>query len=188
LKKKHARYVQFIGNYASAAKLAQAMKYQNFKPDIYLLDAAGYDFKYKSFGQDAVEGTRVFINSALFEEGQSNDEMRRYMGWLSKTSPRAYPTYFGLFAWASARLFTEQATELGGKLDRETLIKSLEGVNDWTGHGLFAPQNVGQRKTGGCSAIIKLENGVWVREAPVEKGKFLCGPLVDSGVPGAARS
>jgi len=188
LKKKNVKYVQFIGNYSSAAKLAQAMKYQNYKPDIYLLDAAGYDFKYKSFGQDAVEGTRVFINSALFEEGQSNEEMRRYMGWLSKTSPRAYPTYFGLFAWASARLFTERAIELGGRLDRKTLITSLEGVNDWTGHGLFAPQNVGQRKTGGCTAIIKLENGVWVREAPVEKGKFLCGPLVDSGVPGAARS
>jgi len=188
LKKKNVQYVQFIGNYSSAAKLAQAMRYQNFKPEVFLLDAAGYDFKYKSFGQSSVEGTRVFINSALFEEGASNEEMRRYMGWLTKTSPRAYPTYFGLFAWASARLFTEEAIKLGGRLDRKTFLTSLQGVNDWTGHGLFAPQNVGKRETGTCTAIIRLEKGKWVREAPVEKGKFLCGSLVDSGISGAGRA
>jgi len=188
LKKKKVRYVQFIGNYSSAAKLAQAMRYQNFTPEVFLLDAAGYDFKYQTFGQDAVEGTRVFINSALFEEGASNDEMRRYMGWLTKTSPRAYPTYFGLFAWASARLFTEQAIALGGQLNRQTLLASLRKVNNWTGHGLFAPQNVGKRSTGNCSAIIRLVKGKWVRESPGPKEKFICGPIVDSGIAGAARS
>lgn len=182
LKKKNIQYVQFIGDFSSAAKLASAMHYQNYKPEVFLLDPAGYDYKYQRFGQEAVEGTRVFINSALFEEGQTNEEMRRYMGWLSKSSPGAYPTYFGLFAWASARLFTEQALTLGGKLDRTTLLTSLKNVNDWTGHGLFAPQNVGKRETGGCSAIIQLRDGKWVREAPVAKEKFMCGPLVDTGL------
>lgn len=188
LKKKKVKYVQFIGNYGSAARLASTMRQQNFKPEIFLLDPAGYDFKYERFAQSAAEGTRVFINSALFEEGADNEEMRRYTGWLNRIAPGGYPTYFGLFAWASARLFTEKAIELGGRLDRETLLTSLQGVKDWTGHGLFAPQNVGERTTGGCSAIIRLENGEWVREAPVEKGQFLCGPLVDSGIAGAARS
>ena len=187
LKKKGVQYVQFIGTYESAAKLASAMHYQNFKPEIFLLDPAGYDFKYLGYGQSAVEGTRIFINSALFEEGSQNEEMRRYMGWLKKVAPRAYPTYFGLYAWASARLFTEQAITLGGRLDRKNLLTNLKGVNNWTGHGLFAPQNVGERKTGGCSAIIHLVNGKWVREAPAAKGEFMCGPLVDSGL-GTGRS
>jgi ABC-type branched-subunit amino acid transport system substrate-binding protein len=182
LKKKNVQYVQFIGNFSSAAKLAQAMHYQNFKPEVFLLDPAGYDFKYQRFGQSAVEGTRIFINSALFEEGADNEEMRRYMGWLKKTAPQSYPTYFGLFAWASARLFTEQAITLGGDLNRKSLLTAFEGVKEWTGHGLFAPQNVGQRKTGGCTAIIRLENGKWVREAPTAKGEFMCGPVVDSGL------
>jgi ABC-type branched-subunit amino acid transport system substrate-binding protein len=182
MKKKGVQYVQFIGTYGTAAKLAQAMHAQNFKPEVFLLDPAGYDYKYLSYGGSAVEGTRIFINSALFEEGSSNEEMRRYMGWLKKVAPKAYPTYFGLFAWASARLFTEQAIQLGGKLDRKSMIKGLEGVNDWTGHGLFAPQNVGDRKTGACTAIIRMEKGRWVREAPTAKGEFMCGPLVDSGL------
>jgi ABC-type branched-subunit amino acid transport system substrate-binding protein len=187
LKKKNVQYVQFIGNYASAAKLAAAMRFQHFTPQVYLLDPAGYDYKYVGFGASAAEGTRIFINSALFEEGGSNEEMRRYTGWLSKEVPDGYPTYFGLFAWAAARLFTEQAIQLGGRLDRASLLTALKGVNDWTGHGLFAPQYVGDRKTGGCSAIIRLEKGEWVREAPAGKGQYMCGPLVDSGIPGAAR-
>jgi hypothetical protein len=61
-------------------------------------------------------------------------------------------------------------------------------VNDWTGHGLFAPQNVGKRETGQCTAIIRLEKGKWVRESPDAKQKFICGPIVESGIAGAARS
>ena len=87
------------------------------------------------------------------------EHLPRMSRWLHKIAPGSYPTYFGLFAWASARLFTEEAIKLGGQLDRQTLLASLKEVKDWTGHGLFAPQNVGERKTGGCSAIIRLENG-----------------------------
>jgi ABC-type branched-subunit amino acid transport system substrate-binding protein len=188
LKKKKVKYVQFIGNYSSAAKLATAMQYQNYKPEVYVLDPAGYDLKYARFGQAAVEGTQIFINSALFEEGQSNQEMRRYIGWLDKLYPGSYPTYFGLFAWAAARLFTEQAIQLGGHLDRASLLAALAKVNNWNGHGLFAPQNVGNRTTANCSAIIKLVHGTWVRVAPQAAGQFMCGPLVDSGVAGAGRS
>jgi ABC-type branched-subunit amino acid transport system substrate-binding protein len=187
LKKHKVKYVQFIGTYGTAAKLAAAMRYQQFKPDVYVLDPAGYDYKYPRLAPAATEGTEIFINSALFEEGKSNEEMRRYTGWLNKVSPGAYPTYFGLFAWAAARLFTEQAIQLGGKLDRASLLASLKGVNNWTGHGLFAPQNVGKRQTANCSSFIKLVNGTWVRQSPTTAGQFTCGPLVNSGIAGAAR-
>jgi len=179
MKKKNVRYVQFIGDYNSAVRLAKVMNSQAFKPDVFLLDPAGYDYKFTQLGGPAVEGTRVFINSALFEEASSNEEMRRYIGWLKKVAPNSYPTYFGLYAWSSMRLFTEQAIQLGGKLDRTTLLEAISKVDKWDGYGLFAPQAVGPRKTGGCTAIIRLEKGTWVRES---EGKFICGPLVDSGL------
>jgi ABC-type branched-subunit amino acid transport system substrate-binding protein len=178
MKKKNVQYVQFIGDYNSAARLAKVMAAQQFKPEVYLLDPAGYDYKFIRLAGTAAEGTRIFINSALFEEAKTNDEMRRYMGWLQKVAPNAYPTYFGLYAWSAARLFTEQAIQLGGKLDRATMLAALSDVKEWDGHGLFSPMPVGARQTGGCTAIIRLENGKWVRES---EGKFLCGPLIDSG-------
>jgi hypothetical protein len=76
----------------------------------------------------AGDGTRLFTNSALLEEAKSNEEMRRYIGWLGKVAPNAYPTYFGMFAWSAARLFTEQAIQLGGKLDRASFLEAhLQG-------------------------------------------------------------
>jgi ABC-type branched-subunit amino acid transport system substrate-binding protein len=181
MKKAGVRFVQFIGDYNSAARLAKVMAAQQFKPDIYLLDAAGYDFKFVRLAGPAGEGTRLFLNSALLEEAQSNEEMRRYIGWLNKVAPNAAPTYFGMFAWSSARLFTEEATKLGGKLDRATLVQALSQVDAWDGHGLFAPQSVGKKQTGGCTQVLKLTGGKWVRESGDE---YICGPLIDSGYTG----
>jgi ABC-type branched-subunit amino acid transport system substrate-binding protein len=181
MKNKGVRYVQFIGDYNSAARLAKVMAAQQFKPDVYLLDAAGYDFKFVRLAGSAGDGTRIFINSALLEEAKDNEEMRRYIGWLGKVAPNAYPTYFGMFAWSSARLFTEQAIQLGGKLDRATLLEALSKVDAWDGHGLFTPQAVGKRTTGNCTTISRREQGKWVRES---EGKFICGPLIDSGYTG----
>jgi ABC-type branched-subunit amino acid transport system substrate-binding protein len=181
MKKKGVRYVQFIGDYNSAARLAKVMAAQQFKPDVYLLDAAGYDYKYVRLAGSAGEGTRLFINSALLEEASGNEEMRRYIGWLGKVAPNSAPTYFGMFAWSSARLFTEQAIQLGGKLNRASMVEALGKVDGWDGHGLFTPQAIGKRTTAGCSAVIRLEKGKWVRES---EGQYICGGLIDSGYTG----
>jgi ABC-type branched-subunit amino acid transport system substrate-binding protein len=181
MKKKGIRFVQFVGDYNSAARLAKVMAAQQFKPDVYLLDAAGYDFKYVRLAGAAGEGTHLFLNSALLEEANSNEEMRRYIGWLQKVSPGAAPTYFGMFAWSSARLFTEEAIRLGGKLDRATMVQALSKVDKWDGHGLFAPQAVGKRTTSGCTQFLTLKNGKWQRESGKD---YVCGPLIDSGYKG----
>ena len=181
MKKKGVRFVQFIGDYNSAARLAKVMAAQQFKPDIYLLDAAGYDFKFVRLAGPAGEGTRLFINSALLEEAESNEELRRYIGWLGKVSPNAQPTYFGMFAWSAARLFTEEAIKLGGKLDRASMVSAYSKVDGWEGHGLHAAMAVGKKQTSGCTQVLKLENGSWVRESG---DGFICGPLIDSGYTG----
>jgi hypothetical protein len=181
MKRQGVRFVQFIGDYNSAARLAKVMAAQQFKPDVYVLDAAGYDFKFVRLAGPAGEGTRLFLNSALLEEAEDNEEMRRYIGWLQKVAPNAQPTYFGMFAWSSARLFTEEAIKLGGKLDRASMVAALKQVDGWDGHGLFAPQAVGKKQTGGCTQVLVLKNGDWVRESGDD---FICGPLIDSGYKG----
>lgn len=176
LKKKNVKYVQFIGDHASSARLAQAMAAQNYRPELFVLDPSGYDVNYLRQGGPGTNGTRIFINSALFEEADDNAELQRYVGWLEEVDSGANPTYFGMFAWAAARLFTETATKLGGKLDRASFIAALKQVNNWDGHGLFAPQNIGSKQTNGCTSIIKLDNRTWKRESGKD---WLCGPLVN---------
>ena len=65
----------------------------------------------------------------------------------------------------------EKATELGGKLTRESLIAELEKVSDWTANGLHSPQQVGARRTGECWRFLQLRGGKWTA---VDGTKYQC--------------
>jgi ABC-type branched-subunit amino acid transport system substrate-binding protein len=155
------RWVEFLGADAQAVRLAQAMRQQGLAPDVFLLDATGYDESFVEGGGPDVDGASVFVNFTPFEERSSNPELALYLQWLQQVRPGAQPTYTGLFAWSAARLFTEQAIALGGRLTRATLVDRLAHVDGWTDHGLHAPQHVGSKDVGGCWRFLRLEDGTW---------------------------
>jgi ABC-type branched-subunit amino acid transport system substrate-binding protein len=168
------KYVQFRGPYQYAIRLAQAMQQQGFTP-LFVTDPSTYNPGYLTSGGAAVNGTLIFDNAALFEESASNPEMQLYEHWLQVVAPGATPTYLGLYAWSAGRLFTDEALTLGGKLTRASMLAALASVHAWTGRGLFSPEDVGNKTTSGCAAIIQLANGVWTRQSP---GTYLCGPIL----------
>jgi ABC-type branched-subunit amino acid transport system substrate-binding protein len=171
MKSKGVRYVQFLGAYQQAVRLAQAMQQQGFKPDAFVLDPTGYDPSYVRSGGSAVEGTKIFINFTPFEEARSSRETTLYEQWLQQVKPGATPTFFGVFSWSAARLFVEQATALGGRLTRQTLVDRVRGVDNWTGNGMHSPQHVGSKQTGDCWRWIHLVHGKWVPEGPTH---YMC--------------
>lgn len=163
--------VQFIAASQQFARLAQAMQQVGFKPKVYLLDPSGYNADYPKLAGAAAKGTVVFTNFTPFEEAGSNREIQLYIQWLQQVAPGAKPTFFGLFAWSSARLFAEQATKLGGKLSRPALINAVRGVDNWTGNGMHAPQHVGSKKIADCWRFIEWSGSAWV---PIEGRKYQC--------------
>ena len=177
MKDKGVKYVQFLGAYQQAVRLAQAMQQQGFKPDAFVLDPTGYDPRYVESGADAVEGTKIFINIAMFEEAQSNKEMQLYQAWLQQVKPNATPTFFGVFSWSAARLFVERSIALGGKLNRESLVQSVKQVDNWTSNGLHSPQHVGSKQTGDCWRWITLKSGKWVPEGST---KYTCSGVTNA--------
>jgi len=177
MKSHGVKYVQYVGAYQEAVLLAKAMNSQGFKAQL-VFDPEVYDPGFVQSGGSAVNGAHVWINSAVFEEANSNPEMKLYEQWLNITSPGKAPNYFGLFAWAAGELFATEAIKLGAKLTRASMISSLKGVDNFTGNGLFGPQHVGPRMTGGCYGFITLQNGQWVREGPKP---FSCKGLVHVG-------
>jgi ABC-type branched-subunit amino acid transport system substrate-binding protein len=178
MKDKGIEYVQFIGAYQQADRLAQAMQQQGFEPKIYLLDPTVYNPDYVEAGGSAVEGTTVFVNFTPFEEAGSNQEVQLYLSWLQQVKPGATPSFFGLFAWSAARLFVERATALGARLSRSALVSDLGGVNNWTANGMHAPQSVGARRTGECWRFIRLEDGKWT---PIGGSKYQCSGTTTAG-------
>lgn len=177
MKEKGVKYVQFLGAYQQAVRLAQAMQQQGFKPDAFVLDPTGYDPRYVESGGAAVEGTKIFINIAMFEEANSNKEMALYQAWLQQVKPGATPTFFGLFSWSAARLFVEQSLALGGRLSRESLVQAVRKVDGWTSNGLHSPQHVGSKETGDCWRWIVLKGGKWVPEGST---KYTCNGVSDA--------
>jgi ABC-type branched-subunit amino acid transport system substrate-binding protein len=178
MKSKGVRYVQFLGAYQQAVRLAQAMQQQGFKPDAFVLDPTAYDPRYVKSGGSAVEGTKIFINFTPFEEARSNRETALYMQWLQQVHPGANPTFFGAFAWSAARLFVEQASALGGKLTRQTLLDRVRHVDNWTSNGLHAPQHVGAKNVGDCWRFITLKHGRWV---PLGGSRYMCDGVTSVG-------
>lgn len=180
LKERGVRYVQWLGSNQHAVRLLKAMQQQGFKPDVFVMDAVAYDANFVRQAGAAGEGTTVFINTALIEEGGGNAELQLYRSWLGRVAPGAVPDYFGFYAWGAAKLFVQLAAQIGPNLTRQALLSAISGVHDYTANGLFAPQDVGGRRTSACTVIIRLQGGRWVRESP--GSGFRCGDLVNTGV------
>ena len=79
---------------------------------------------------------------------------------------RAFPHCTGTICVSDDHEFRFVWIKLGGKLTRQSLLNALKGVDNYTGNGLFGPQHVGAKMTGGCYGFITLKNGKWVREGP----------------------
>jgi ABC-type branched-subunit amino acid transport system substrate-binding protein len=178
MKDKGVKWVQFLGAYQNAVRLAQAMQQANFEPEVYLGDPTIYDPGFLKSGGAAVEGAISFIDFVPFEEAANNEEIQLYLRWLDQVAPGATPGFFGLFAWSAAKLFVEQATRLGGKLTRQSLVASMRGVEKWTGNGMHAPQPVGPKHNAECWRFLQVKGGKWV---PLGGTKYHCSGVSSVG-------
>ena len=61
---------------------------------------------FSASGGSAVNGTYAFVDTSLFEERSHNAQMQTYLTWLNRVAPGATPSFFGMFAWGAAELFT----------------------------------------------------------------------------------
>ncbi|MGA8846665.1 MAG: ABC transporter substrate-binding protein [Nocardioides sp.] len=177
MKDNDIEFVQYFGPYQFTIKLQQAMAQQSFVPKVFLQDPTIYDANYLKQAGDLADDAYVFTTNELFDD-TSIGEMALYRSWLERVAPGAVPNYYGLYAWSAARLFVEEATALGGKLGRASLVSSLESVTKWTGNGLHSPMEVGRKTTSPCIKIIQYDGSAW---GSVSGKNFTCGALINAG-------
>lgn len=162
MKSAGVQYVIMIGAYQTTVKLQQSFKQNSFSPKVFVQDPTIYDPGYVSSGGSTYgQGTYVYMNFLPFELSSSSKEMSTYLQWLQQVAPGANPTFYGVFAWSAAALFVKEATELGGKLTRASLVNALRGVHVWTGNGMTAPQDVGGKTNGSCWRFVQLRGSKW---------------------------
>jgi hypothetical protein len=137
---------------------------------VFMLDASNYDQALISQAGAAAEGIKLFINFTPLEESQT--ELNLYKRWLANTVPGAKPGFYGLFAWAAAKLFVEKSLGLGGKLNRPNLVKAFAATHAWTTNGMTAPMDVGGKTPPGCLRWLQIKGGRFV---PYGSTKYTCG-------------
>ncbi|MDP9821523.1 ABC-type branched-subunit amino acid transport system substrate-binding protein [Nocardioides massiliensis] len=176
MKSRGVEYVDFVGSWQQAVRLAQAMKQQSYSPKVvhYLQPMYTQDLIDNASG--AVENVYLSVNHPTYTD-TSAKEMQLYLAWLQQVKPGARPTTYGVYAWSAARLFVETSIKLGGKLNRDTLNAELKKVRNWTANDLHAGQNPGTKRTGECTSMIQVKGGKFTRVAPA-KG-YLCEGLLD---------
>lgn len=158
MKQQDIRIVQVVGPAQNAIRLLQAMNQINYHP-IVVLDPESFTAPVAA--EPAAAGVYVPINSLSLTAATSNAELLLYKKWLKVVAPNAKPTLSGLFAWSSARLFTQRALALGGKLNRPNLVAGVKTVHSWNGRGMHAPQDVGAKANSNCWRIMRLGGGSW---------------------------
>ena len=159
------KLVQFEGAYQYAVRLKKAMQDEGLDA-VFVMDSIAYDPSFVGAGKTLIDGMWSYVDTGLFEEIDRNREMQLYVKWLHQVAPGAKPSFFGMYAWGAAKLFSEMALGLGGQLTRHNLVVALRGVHNYNANGLFAPQDVGGKTTTGCQTMIQLVNGQWVRRTP----------------------
>jgi ABC-type branched-subunit amino acid transport system substrate-binding protein len=168
--------VQFEGSYQFAVRLKDAMHSQGLNP-VFVMDSVAYDPVFVQAGGREFDGMYSYVDTALVEDATQSTELKLYTQWLHQVAPSATPSFFGMFAWGSMALFAQLAVELGGKLTRASLLNAVKGVDNFTDHGLFAPQHVGSKRTTACQTVIQLENGRWIRRTPYP---YICSTVFDT--------
>ncbi len=166
MKSKGVEFIDMLSDYQSIVRLQKAMAQADWFPKVRVWDSVAYSPNYLIQGGAAVEGSLVFLNTALFEEANNNAEMQLYQSWLQRTSPGAKPDYFGIYAWSAGRLFQELATKIGPTLTRKALFTQLKATHSWNGHGLHTAHDIGNKREGNCTLYVEVKGGRFVRKMP----------------------
>lgn len=159
-------YVSMVADFQSISRLLKAMRQQNWFPQVRDWDSVAYDPDFLDHAGPAAENSRIYLNTSVFEEIDSNKEMQLYVGWLNRVAPGVEPDYFGLYAWSAGRLFVKAASSVGPRLTRAKLIQELEGIHSWTGKGLHAAHDIGQQIPSPCFMYVRVQRARFVRETP----------------------
>ncbi|MEX0874011.1 MAG: ABC transporter substrate-binding protein [Actinomycetota bacterium] len=159
------QYVTMVSDFQSVVRLQKSMRQQNFVPKVRDWDSVAYDPDYLN-EPAVVEGSLVFLSTALVEESASNPEMRLYADWLQRGSPGAVPDYFGIHTWSAFRLFQVLASGIGPDLTRPKMLSALKATREWNGNGLHGAHQTGAKVPSLCSLHVQVKGGKFVRLAP----------------------
>jgi hypothetical protein len=122
-----------------------------------------------------LDGIQGYNEYALFfnqDEGANIPEVKLFQEWHERTYPGVPINLYGMFAWASDRLFQKAAEAVVGPLTRKSLMASLRKIHDFDAGGLIAPTDP-VAGAPHCYILYEIRNGAFHRVDTPKTG-FRC--------------
>lgn len=163
-------------DYKTVARLAKAMAQQNFKPEFFLVNGAGYDPNLVALAGESVEGMFNSQPYSLFdgEDAGVIPEVKLFDEWVQKVKPGYKPDLFAAFAWSSGRLLFQAMQAAGPKAKRSDVLAALKKIDDFSANGMLAPAGPASKRPPDCELIAQLKGGRWSRYDTPPPG-YRCG-------------
>jgi ABC-type branched-subunit amino acid transport system substrate-binding protein len=163
-----AQYLNFISSGPNVALLAQALREQDYFPQVMEVNQSAYNPQFIQAGGQAVEGIHVLATTWPFEEADQSPALQVYLAALQKVHPGAQPDALGVQAFSAGLLFATAAKAAGANLTRETLMAQLKQIHSWDAGGMHGVSDPGNDVPSQCFAYLIVKGGKFVREFPAK--------------------
>jgi ABC-type branched-subunit amino acid transport system substrate-binding protein len=149
----------------TTARFAKAMQDQNFKPEVFAVNASGYDPDVIALGGSAVEGMLVTMSLALFdgEDAAVIPEVALMDKWVQTVKPGFKPDTYSAYAWSSGRLLFDAMARVGPKVTRAAVNTAIRQIGEYNDYGMLAPSNPGTKDPGTCFILARINGGKFAR-------------------------
>ncbi len=134
-----------------------------------------YDRRLLEEGGTDVEREYVSVTFVPFEEAGKSKSLRNYLRYVGRDNADG----FGAQAWVAGLLFgdvVDRIVEEDGPngLTRGRFLEEIAQVHDFDADGIIGPVDVGRRQSNGCYAMLRVEDGEFVRLHPEKTATFDC--------------
>ncbi|GAA2402127.1 hypothetical protein GCM10010191_06930 [Actinomadura vinacea] len=142
IKNKGVKALVFNGDFASLAKLMQALTNINYKLDWIDANASAYNAAFIKIAGKTLDFQNVMADLSgmhPLESASSNPATKQFIDLFHKYAPGKEPTQPALRAFSTWLLFAKAAASCGDGLTRKCVYEAAQKEKRWTAGGLIAP-------------------------------------------------
>ena len=148
---------EFVGEPTNFAALVRAMDTEGWYPDLILQQTNFYDRNLVREAGDVVGPTIIRGQYYPFELADENKATQDYLDLVNDYVNDGKIAQLGAQGMSAWLLFAVAADACGADLTRDCLLEEAGKVKDWTGGGLHAAQQPGNRSPSPCFVALSID-------------------------------
>jgi hypothetical protein len=168
---------ELVGEPTFFAQILEAMEAVGWRPQVMIQQTNFYDRTFVETAGDIAQNVYVRTQYTPLELADQNQATADYIELLEATGGKI--AQLGMQSMSAFLLFAQSATACGSELTRACLLEQASSVDEWTGGGLHAPQDLATNTPSPCFLLLDVTPEGFVYNEQLTKptdGLFNCEP------------